>query len=193
MTEFNLIDIFQRAFNSTSFPFPDARTNGTEIIIGNGFAVSIADQPESVKTSVLGTPIFMPLTIDGYEFPNEPLVKIKGTKSIVRTPVAGYSGTVKEDMGLNDYEITIRGLVVNNDSDAYPEVEVQQIRALYEKRESLVVVNPIFSLFNIDSIAIESLMLPAVEGYQNVQAYEIKGYSDRSIELVVNTDQEIGF
>jgi hypothetical protein len=138
----------------------------------------------------LGTPIFMPVTIGGYRLPFEPLVEIGGTKAIVRTPLAGFNGTVKENMGLDDYAITIRGVVLNEDSDDYPEMEVLRLRAIYESKESLDIVCPLLGLFNINRIAIENIRLPAEEGILHYQPYELTGYSDFDVELMLRDDLE---
>jgi hypothetical protein len=138
----------------------------------------------------LGAPIFMPVTIGGYRLPLEPLVEISSSKSIVRTQLPGFPGTIKENMGLDDYAITIRGVVLNEDSDDYPEADVLRLRHLFEKPESLEILCPLLGLFNINRITLETLRLPTEEGIMHYQPYEFTGYSDFDVEFMLREDLE---
>jgi purine-nucleoside phosphorylase len=135
--------------------------------------------------SIMGTPIFMPFKIDDIWLPNEPLVTITGGKKIIRTVVAGLKGSVKEEICLNDYMVVIRGIIINNDSDDYPDEEVGEIRGLCEAEGSREIVNKLCRIFGINSIAIESYNIFGIAGHQSQQAYQINAWSDRPVELVL--------
>jgi hypothetical protein len=137
------------------------------------------------KLSVLGTPIFHPLTINGVELPNEPLITLQGRNEIIRTRISGNTqrGTVKELIGEDDYVISVKGFAVNMDSDDYPEEEMRKLRQLKEFKEHMPVVSPLLTLFNINYVVLEDIQLPGVEGYQAIQGYELKLYSDDPYEL----------
>ena len=135
--------------------------------------------------SIFGTPLFMPCKIDDFWLPNEPLITLNGGKRIVKTVVAGLKGTVKEEIATKDYLITIRGIVVNNDTNDYPEDEVGKLRTLCEKQGSHTVVNKLFRIFGIDEMAIENYNIFGIAGHQSQQAYQIDALSDRPVELVI--------
>lgn len=138
-----------------------------------------------VKTrSTLNTPFFMPCKIDGFQLPNEPIVSIRGSKTIVETPIDGIEGTFKENFSNGDYQITIKGICVNDDdSDDYPDEQLRQIRKIWDKRTGLSVVCKLLSIYNINHIAIKSIDYPPIEGAPGMQPYQIECLSDRYFDL----------
>jgi hypothetical protein len=193
MAERNPLDLYRKHFGFVGLPYPGTRAEQARVDILASADVEKRDAATIARKSpapahYLGTPIFLPVKLGGYQLPFEPLVEIAGGKSIVRTPLAGWNGSAKEDMGLDDYAITIRGIVLNEDSEDYPEAEVLQLRALFEKKGSLDIVCPLLGLFNISRIAIENLRLPAEEGTLHYQPYEFTGYSDAEVELLLRDD-----
>lgn len=171
------VDILQRAAEA-----PPARV---DVSSAPGFA---ATPQQGVAEHYLNTPLFMPCTINGWLLPIEPLVSISGSSSIVRTPLPCWPGTVKENMGLDDYAITIRGVVLNEGSDDYPEADVLLLRSLCERGEPLDIQCPVLQLFNVNRFVIESFRFPADEGVQHYQAYELVGYSDFDLEVLIKDD-----
>jgi hypothetical protein len=193
MAERNPLDLYRKHFGFVGLPYPGTRAEQARVDILASADVEKRDAATIARQSTapahyLGTPIFMPVNLGGYQLPFEPLVEIAGGKSIVRTPLTGWNGTVKENMGLDDYAITIRGIVLNEDGDDYPEAEVLQLRNLFERKESLDIICPLLGLFNISRMAIENLRLPAEEGTLHYQPYELTGYSDFDVELLLRDD-----
>lgn len=185
----NPLDLYRKHFGFVGLPYPGTRAEQARVDILAGATGQVPSQ-RVAPFAYLGVPIFMPVTIDGYRLPFEPLVEIGGGKSIVRTPLAGFNGTVKENMGLDDYAITIRGIVLNEDSDDYPEADVLRLRAIFESKDALDILCPLLSLFNINRIAIENIRLPGEEGVLHYQPYEFTGYSDFDVELLLRDDLE---
>lgn len=150
-------------------------------------------------TSFLGTPLAMPVKINGIQLPNEPLVTITGSKKIVRTSLTGANregtvqrrGSVKELINVDDYQIKIVGRIVNeNDPDRYPEEILAKIRTIYEARRALVIESKLTQIFNISRIAISKLSLPGEAGMLNSQRYEITGFSDEDFETDLITQPQ---
>lgn len=182
----NALELLRSAFGSyVALPYPLSRADKARVEILDKYKMGTLQESEALKTSVMGTPIFMPCTIDGYDMPNEPLIEIAGSKSIVKTDLAGYAGTVKEDMGMDDYAILIRGVVTNDDAEEFPVDAIRRLRELCEKREGLSISSPILRLFNINQIVIENWRFPAVAGELSVQAYEFQCLSDFDPELII--------
>ena len=195
MAEFNFTipELYNKFFGHVKLPIPVWETErNVEKRPKEGFEGQVFEEPVSEIISSLGTPIHYPLTIDGYRFPNEPLIDISGSNSIVKTDISGYAGTVKEDMGANDYQITIRGLAINEEENSYPEEIVSRINEICTTRGSHEVLSPVFTVFNISLITIERFVFRSQEGFQNVQPYEIVCSSDRSVELVLS-EGDLGF
>lgn len=160
--------------------------------------VQIEKKFEEVKgdftfTSVLGTPLVMPVKINGYQLPNEPLVTITGSKKIVKTVLTGSSGegriqrrgTVKELISVNDYQIKISGRIVSEKADAsgYPVEELKQIMKLYEARKAVTIECALTQLLGIELIAISQISLPGEPGMHNNQRFEITGFSDEDFTV----------
>lgn len=183
----NYFELVRKYFGSyVALPYPGSKADQARVEINNLIATSpFYTQQQASKYSVMGTPIFMPCTIDGFDLPNEPLIEIEGGKSIVRTELTGYPGSVKENMGLDDYAIVIRGVAINEDSDDYPEDLVRRLREIAEKKSSLTVRSPLLGIFNINLIAIERHRFPANEGELNAQPFEFQCYSDFDVELII--------
>lgn len=131
-----------------------------------------------------GTPYFQRTKINGAYLPNEPLVSIIGGKQIVKTLLDGRDGTFKENMALDDYKITIRGICVDEDNpEEYPEDQVRQIRQVYEEKEAVDVVNDLLTLFGINSMVVDTLEIEAIAGSNGMQAYIINCLSDKEFDL----------
>lgn len=137
--------------------------------------------------SALGTPLVMPVMIEGYQLPNEPIITITGSKKIVKTALTGVNredevqrrGTVKELISVNDYQIKITGRIIDEDDpERYPERIVTKIRNLFELRRALSVNCKMTDLLGITHIAVDKLSFPGDSGMENSQRYEISGFSD---------------
>lgn len=202
--EYNLIDLYQRVFGFKGFPFPttginvnldprgkiDALISGTKFSDQSGVVEPFELQGDFNPNAANGVRLFMPIKLDGVQLQNEPLVELRGKNMIKRTELTGEHregvtnkrGTVKELINIDDYKITIRGIVINNEGEDYPEAEMRQIRKIVEARRSVSIECQLTNIFNITLMAIEDHHYPAVPGLQHAQGYEIVGYSDEDFE-----------
>lgn len=148
------------------------------------------------RASFLNTPITMPLKIQispkgeevkYFTFPNEPIVEIRSSKKIVETDIDGQDGTFKQLYSLGDYQITIRGVAVdeNYDNENYPDELVRQLRTINELKHHLEVSGPLFTIFNIKYITIQGFDLVPNPGEQSMAPYEFKVSSDKEYKLVL--------
>jgi hypothetical protein len=143
---------------------------------------------DSLKSSFLGQSLFMPVRLRDYQLPNEPTVLITGKKNIVKTALAGntQSGTVKELISVEDYDIVIRGIAINTDSKfTYPEDQIKAIHELFLLNEAHFIDCGLTALLGIDKLVIEEITFPEMIGIQHAQAYELKCVSDNDFELVI--------
>lgn len=185
--EFNLIDMFRRVFGFRGIPYGTVNTNLNMVSAAGDADISTFSVKQANKLSIMGTPIFHPLTINGIDLPNEPLITLSGKNEIIRTRISGNTqrGSVKELIGEDDYVITVKGFAVNMDSDDYPEAEMRKLRQLKEFKGHMEVISPLLALFNINHVVLEDIQVPGVEGYQAIQGYELKLYSDDPYELEI--------
>lgn len=175
------------------------------------FGEEEADEKAPVGVSYLGTPVFMNIefepgnytdrnnkeipygeiltnTADGSGFKIDTvLCDVTITKQIITTNIQGVNGSVKEYISQNDYDITIRGALVDESGQRYPEEQVLQLVEYCEVPESIKIYSRFLNdNFNIQYLTIQSVSLPQVEGTENVQLFEIKAISDDPIELTIN-------
>lgn len=186
MADINVISLFQQVFGYKGIPM--GQRISTRILLLEDTADDvpvIEDAHYSDLVSVFGTPIFMPVKLDNMWLPNEPLITINGVNTIIKTPLTGVKGSVKEFINTEDYQISIKGLIINEESDDLPEEMVRSIRTICEKRQSVDIENRLLTLFDIHQVAIETFSFPGVEGYQNIQAYEINCISDWPLDLIL--------
>ncbi len=120
-----------------------------------------------------------------YTFPNEPLISLSLSKTIVETATVGKyrRGTVKEYICTEDYQLTIRGVCVNEDvdlRDEYPAEQVQMLHQMFEINDSLdVVANLFLDQFDIKRLVLKSFDLEDMAGQQGLQKYTITAVSDQ--------------
>ncbi len=137
--------------------------------------------------SLLGKKYFLTLALksesETFNFPNEPLVSLSLVKTIVETATIGKyrKGTVKEYINTEDYNITIRGVCINEEEDeSYPYNQVQTLNKMFEINEALEVVdNPFFALFGIGKIVLKEIHFDEMMGQPNLQKYVITAVSDQ--------------
>lgn len=135
---------------------------------------------------LLGSKYFMTLKVshgkDSFLFPNEPIVSIGMSKTIVKTATVGKKKkrSVKEYITTDDEVITIKGVCIDlNDPDKYPADQVKLINDLFEINDSVDIEdNAFFELFGIRKIVLESLDWDEMIGESGMQKYTIKALGD---------------
>lgn len=192
--KYDLRELYRRIyFVGTNFVNTAAKYNyqAAPFIDGNQ-GVNLENYVPGLRwaSGLLGTPLFMPTKIkakesdEWYQLPNTPLVEINGKKNIVKTPIDGNDGTFKQLWSLDDYEISIRGIAIDEENqDEYPSEIMYNIRALFEERKSIIILNELTTIFGINYMSVETLSIPAVEGAETYQQYIITGCSDKNFDL----------
>lgn len=145
---------------------------------------------------LLGKPYFQELKVEyqgrEYIFPNEPLISLSLSKTIVETATVGKErkGTVKEYICTEDYNITIKGVCMNyapEERDVYPTEQVQELQELFEINDKVNVVGNLFLLlFGIKSIVLKDIEWEEMVGEQGMQKYTITAISDQDFYADLN-------
>lgn len=149
--------------------------------------------------TLLGKKYFLTLSLksesETFHFPNEPLVSLSLVKTIVETATVGKyrKGTVKEYINTEDYNITIRGVCINEkDSEAYPAVEVDNLNKMFAVNEALSVVdNKFFELFGIRKMVLKEIHFDEMMGQPNLQKYVINAVSDQDFYADLNEKAQV--
>lgn len=161
-------------------------TGENKVTVPNGYERLDTLVATKGKPGIYGSVIALPCTLDDLELPGEPLISLTQSKLIVKTPIDGNDGTFKELYSNGDYQITIRGVIVNHDDpENYPEDLVRQLRTVLEVKKHVKITNALTTLFNVTHVAIEDVAWPDVVGQIGAQYYEIRCSSDKEFALKV--------
>jgi len=126
---------------------------------------------------------------DEFEFPVATIVDFSRKKNIVSSNTIGSQGSVKEIMGLGDWEINIRGILVDDESRKNQYKSKQQQYAIDRINEivgSIRIEGKIFAEHNIANICIQDVNYAAVQGKPDLIQYEIKALSDEEFFITGN-------
>lgn len=153
-----------------------------------------AELEDMVRTNALGVPMRFPLEIslvdqeDWWLVPIEPLITLTGRNIIVRRQVSKgkIRGSIKERWTQDDYQVKIEGALMDLKRDDYPRDDVQKLRNFCEAAK-LKVRCPLFEIFSINQIVVESYDFPFTTGIQN-QQYTINAYSDDTYKLLLKNN-----
>ncbi len=184
----NVKELFKQHF---PFKLGFATQTVSEMLI-NGFddIQVLPTNKELAKVSAMGTPVwdFIDLRpsyinetgeqFEGYSFPLETTIEAIRPKKIVETDIFGRDGMVEELISLDDWQLTIRGLIINYESTDYPEEQVKELQRVCELKTSLLECEGTFlTMLDIRHISIHKLTLTPSLGYSNIQAFEIDAKS----------------
>lgn len=166
------------------------------------YNVSIENENENEydRLSQFGTPIFgsfkvaagtykayddndklSDVQVDEFEFPVASIVEFSRRKGTVVTETIGGKGSVKEIMGLSDWNVSIRGLIVQDDSRNNYRAVVEQQKQLDKLNEvagAIKVEGKLFFERDIHHILIQELRYTPVQGKPGLVQYEIDALSD---------------
>lgn len=151
------------------------------------------EQKAAAAFNANGQPMQVPLwmRLEGEEWwllPYEPIVTVNGKNVIVKKQVSKgkVRGSIKERWTQDDYQISISGILTG---DTYPEKDVKKLRRLCEAAK-VEVMSPLFEIFSIDRIVIESFDFPFTSGPNN-QGYTINASSDDIYKLLLKKEDLI--
>jgi hypothetical protein len=149
------------------------------------------------KKSLLGTPIYDIVTFAAHSYVDElgqtinnskldldiALIEVNKPRNIVRTVIAGRSGTIKEYMSDGDYEISISGTLTNTLAFSSPDIAIRAFDAITKTPQELKVESNFLNYFNIFNIVIVSSKIKQREGARNIVEYELTCISDTPFEI----------
>lgn len=104
-------------------------------------------------------------------------------KNIIKTPVQGLNGTIKEYIADMDYTIRIAGAFDGRNPNKYPAQEVADLIQILSASNPLRVASSYLQRFSIHDIVVESFTFPEERGSRNTQSFLINAISDLPPEL----------
>lgn len=152
--------------NKTKFVLPDLHNITASLLLGGRYFQRLKVQDKQGNI---------------YTFPNEPLISLSVSKTIVETATVGKyrKGTVKEYITTEDYNLTIRGLILGENQEVYPAKEVEELNDWFHKNEALEFLeNPFLELFDIQKMVLLDIDFDDMAGKQGLQKYTIHAKSD---------------
>lgn len=105
------------------------------------------------------------------------LFNINQSRNIVKTPIQGLDGTVKEYISDGDYIINIKG-IIQGANGIYPFDDVNNFISICQAKCALNIVSDYLMSLGISNIVIESYSLPQDMGSQSQQVFELNCLSD---------------
>lgn len=165
------------------------------------------DQPLDLK-SLLGLPIYDALEIEAGSYTlynpdgstqtvdfdgmilDKGIINLSQRKNIVKTRVAGRDGTVKEYIGLDDYDVYFYGFITDP-GIKFPIEELRILEGILNAPTALRVSSRVLDLFGIDSIVVQAYNLNPDPGFNNRQPITIRALSDTPINLDLSQTTEL--
>ena len=114
------------------------------------------------------------------------MISITGTKNIVRTPLVGRRGSVKELISIGDYKISVAAFIRSADG-SYPEAQIARMKELYNINESVELICVLTDLLldEGDRVVITDIQYPPTPGVEDGQAVTIECETDSPFELIL--------
>lgn len=143
-------------------------------------------------------PIFDLVTFKGFDFTDPSgnnwvldhleiltcLVEVKQDRHIVKTPIQGRNGTIKEYISDDDYYITINGLLSSNYQDIFPQEEMNSLMQFCQVPSSFEITSPLLNrYFNIHNVIVNNYNFNQVEGDRSNISFQLDLISDPSYEI----------
>ena len=202
ITTGKLLQVYRERFGMVATPYPTfVAKNGYAPGAGTTFLADQFRLPEPPPgdysfeaTSLLGTPVLLPLKLDGWLLPIEPLVRVTGGKRIVETELVGLDGSVKELINRKDYTITIAGLLLaDTTSVPYPDADARRLKRLVDTPGAVAVEHQLLNLLGIRQLVIEADEWPEMEAQPGQQLYRLECKQDRLYSLELDPNGKFQF
>lgn len=163
---------------------------------------AIAGNPSPDKAlynGVLNTPVYANISFKGgsytdvngniYNFPtitfDTVILTVSQHKNIVTTEIQGRPGTVKEYIGLGDYQIGIK-LIITGANGTYPRDQVSALRQMLIAPLSIEVTSWYLQMLGISYLTISSFDIDQAVGGYSYQAVSISAFSDSPVEFSIS-------
>lgn len=198
--EFNIKNVVPSP-NQTKYIIKGAVVTAAEYSIyqagvsANNAAKGGVNRDKPLYKSKLGTPVYSDITIPEFTYTIDDksytvpeiklysvLLVVNSAKNIVKTPIQGLNGTIKEYISDSDDSVTITGTITGSNGN-YPYEEVNNLHRLLSAPVAFKIVSKFLQNLDIDTLVIESAEIPQEEGGYSYQKFTINCVTDFPVEL----------
>ncbi|MBT1702961.1 DUF6046 domain-containing protein [Chryseosolibacter indicus] len=117
-------------------------------------------------------------------------VSIEGSNNWIETPLNGRAGTVKELYNTGDYNISVKGFLIDEANRLWPEDQINYLRHIKESGVAVSFNNALTDIFLIDIgnlVVVKKLTLHEVTGGRiHVRPFTMELVSDNIYNLIVD-------
>lgn len=181
---------------------------GVQLLKPNLFNVENQEEELTDRASFLGTPVFSNLEIPAGQYRNNQgevvpfdgiridtvLFDVSIEKNIVRTPINGRDGTVKQYISLGDYAINCQGIIIGETdattagfdvsrTNTVPEAEIRKLNEIIKVPQEIEIVSEFLDFFDISTVVIQGGGFSQREGFRDSIYFSLGLLSDAPIEL----------
>ena len=110
------------------------------------------------------------------------LLTVSQAKKIIKTEIQGRNGTVKEYIGMGDYEVQVNG-IITGENGHYPMDEVLFLKQMLDAPIPIPVACTYLNNLGIHNLVVESYQLAQEAGGYSYQTFTISCSSDMPQEL----------
>lgn len=157
------------------------------------------DKDPELYKSLLGTPVVINLKLEAVRYTDFTtgrtvstselifdtiLCTVSQAKRIKTTEIQGADGTVKEYIGLDDYNVQINGIICGSNGK-HPAAEVTALKQMLDAPVPIPVVSSFLNRLNIYNIVVMDYTLPQEAGGYSKQDFSIMALSDKPLELQI--------
>jgi len=163
-----------------------------------GYNIDQTDsRDQALYASALGTPVYSDITFQSGSYStNTPgvnksfgpltyqavLITVSQAKKIIKTEIQGRDGTVKEYIGMDDYQVAINGILTGANGH-YPIEDVTALKAMLDAPIAIEVACTFLNSLGIHSLVVDSYTLEQKEGGYSYQTFSLSCISDIPQEL----------
>lgn len=157
------------------------------------------DPDPAMYLSSLGTPVVADIVFEGGTYTDDEtgrqitfqsvtlatvLVSMSQPKRIIRTEIQGRDGSVKEYIGMDDYQVTVQG-VITGTNGTFPHIEVAELHKILKAPITIPVVSAYLQLFDIFNLVVVDYSFDQEPGGYSKQNFVINAISDKPVELLI--------
>lgn len=115
---------------------------------------------------------------------NDCLVQVSQSKKIITTEIQGRDGTVKEYIGMDDYQVNIIGRL-NGTNGVNPKQQTKQLNDILKAPVPLGITSWWLQLLGIKYIVVKDYNISQAEGSYSTVFFTINALSDNPVEVLI--------
>jgi len=142
------------------------------------------------EKDLVGRDVFMPMHLGGVFLPYT-WFNVSSGKKIVNTDLTERRGTVREFISMNDYKMSVKGLLIGHDG-RFPEDQVAELKTLWERNEALEIKCVLTDIFLLtpehggqDRVVMTNFNLAENPGVEHVRGFTFDLETDQEFELEI--------